>query len=307
MPSSRHESIKKMLIKASKRLVEKDSTPDLHHMRHLLEMSTFFYLLPWGVHYKKTKVQSGTHKIDADVIIPAESDRNKIILYFHGGGYTIGSSNSHRSLVGKLAKKTKTRALLIDYRKAPEHPYPAALEDALASYQSILKRGYLPQNVVFAGDSAGGGLVLSALMALRDKNKPLPAAGICLSPWCDLKATGQSIQTNQDNDPLIEPNKMYKWASMYATDNPLDDPYISPLYGDFTNLPPLLIQVSDSEMLFDDAVRVTRKARKQGVNVTYQSWEGLIHWWHLFQRVIPEACEAIDKIAEFIDEIFEQE
>jgi len=267
-------------------------------MRHLIELGTFFYLLPWGVHIKKVMVDN---KIYGEVIIPTTSDRKKVMLYFHGGGYTIGSSHSHRSLVGKIAKKSGVIALLIEYRKAPEHPFPAALEDALASYKRLIyERGKRPEDIVLAGDSAGGGLVFATLLKIKEEGLPIPAGAIGLSPWVDLTNSGDTILKNRHEDPLVDPKKMEEWAKMYSGAYNVTNPFISPLFGDLSGLPPCLVQASDSEMLYCDAVRFVKKAKEAGVDVTFQTWEGLIHWWQIFQRVIPEAGEALDKISDFI-------
>ncbi|OQX97151.1 MAG: hypothetical protein B6I20_13290 [Bacteroidetes bacterium 4572_117] len=298
MPSKKHEAIKKMLNAAANSLKDSDKLPHLHHMRHLIELGTFFYLLPWGVHIKRVMVDN---KINGEVIIPTTSDRKKVMLYLHGGGYTIGSLHSHRSLVGKIAKKSGIIALLIDYRKAPENPFPAALEDALASYKRLIyKRGKLPENIVFAGDSAGGGLVFALLLKIKAEGLPMPAGAIALSPWVDLSNKGESIVINQHEDPLVDIRKMTEWARMYSGGHDVKDPFISPLFGDLSGFPPVLIQASNSEMLYSDALRFSKKAKEEGVNVTLQTWDGLIHWWQIFQRVIPEASEAIEKISDFI-------
>ncbi len=298
MPSKKHEAIKKMLNIAANSLKDSDNMPHLHHMRHLVELGTFFYLLPWGVHIKKVMVDD---KIYGEVIIPTTSDRKKVMLYFHGGGYTIGSSHSHRSLVGKIAKKAGIIALLIEYRKAPEHPFPAALDDALASYKRLLyKRGKRPEDIVFAGDSAGGGLVFALLLKIKEEGLPMPAGAIGLSPWVDLTNSGESIIKNQHEDPLVDIKKMEKWAKMYAGATDSKNPFISPLFGNLSGLPPILVQASDAEMLYSDAVRIVKKAKEAGVDITFQTWEGLIHWWQIFQRVVPEAGEALDKISDFI-------
>ncbi len=307
MPSRQHESVKNILIKATKPLKEKGKIPEIHHMRHLLELGTFFYLLPWGVHHKQIKIKVKdslfTH-INADLIVPTNADKKKVLLYFHGGGYTIGSINSHRSLVGKIAKKVGMIALLPDYRKAPESPYPAALDDAVSSYLSLLDRGKLPENIIFAGDSAGGGLAFSLGLKLRDLKHPLPAAIIGLSPWVDLAATGESIKINAENDPLNDINKLKRWAEMYAVNEDLQNPFISALYGDFYEFPTSLIQCSTSEMLYDDGLRLHEKMKNQNINSKLQTWDGLMHWWHLFQKIIPEADEAVNLIVDFINEIY---
>ena len=310
MPSRQHESLKNILNKASKPLKEKGKIPEIYHMRHLLEMGTFFYLLPWGVHQKKIKIKVRKKIftfINADLLLPTNADKKKVLLHFHGGGYTIGSVNSHRSLVGKIAKKAGIIALLPDYRKAPEHPFPAALEDAYSAYYSLLDRGINSKSIIFSGDSAGGGLAFSLVHLLKKNKEPLPAAVIGLSPWCDLSATAESIITNKDNDPLIDEDKMHIWADMYAAGYNKKNSLISPLYGNFKGFPDILIQCSSSEMLYDDSRRLYEKALKNGVNAELQVWDGLIHWWHLFQKLVPEANEAVDKIVDFINEIYQKE
>jgi acetyl esterase/lipase len=298
MPSKKHEAIKKMLNIAANSLKNSDSLPHLQHMRYLIELGTFFYLLPWDVHIKKVMVNN---KIYGEVVIPATSDRKKVMLYFHGGGYIIGSSHSHRSLVGKIAKKAGVIALLIEYRKAPEHPFPAALEDAFAGYKYLIyERGKLPEDIVFAGDSAGGGLVFATLLKIKEEGLPMPAGAIGVSPWVDLTNSGDTILKNRHEDPLIDPKKMEKCAKMYSGAYDVTNPFISPLFGDLSGLPPCLIQASDSEMLYCDAVRFVKKAKEAGVDVTFQTWGGLIHWWQIFQWGIPEAGEALDKISDFI-------
>ena len=308
MPSKRHERIKKMLLVSSKRMKKKGKLPIFKYMRPALELGTMFSMLPWGVHFKKVMLanESCFRKVEAEVIIPTRPvNTNQIILYLHGGGYTIGSSHTHRALIGKLVKKTRRVGILIEYRKAPENPFPAAVEDALMSYKSLLERGKKPEDIILAGDSAGGGLVLAVQLALKEKKMPLPGAVVCLSPWVDLAVSGESIERNKDNDPLVDKEKMHIWAKMYSGEYPVTHPQISPIYADLKGLSPMLIQVSNAEMLYDDAIRLAEKAEKAGVDVTLQVFDGLIHWWHIFQKAIPEACDAIDKIAVFIEKIFE--
>jgi acetyl esterase/lipase len=309
MPSRQHESVKNILNKAVQPLKDKGRIPEIHHMRHLLELGTFFYLLPWGVHHKQIKIKikgSMFTQINADLLVPSDADKEKVLLYFHGGGYTIGSVNSHRSLVGKIAKKAGIIALLPDYRKAPENPFPAALEDAYSCYCSLLDRGKAPENIIFAGDSAGGGLAFSLALKLKDLGEPLPGAIIGLSPWVDLTGSGESVIKNADKDPLIDLQKMRYWASMYASHENLESPYVSALYGNFENFPPSLIQVSKDEMLYDDGLRLYEKINRQSHNAHIQTWDGLIHWWHLFQKLIPEANEAVELIVDFIKEIYQK-
>ncbi len=310
MPSRQHESLKNILNKAANPLKSKGKIPEIHHMRHLLEMGTFFYLLPWGVHQKKIKIKIReklfTH-IEADLLVPINADKNKILLHFHGGGYTIGSVNSHRSLVGKIAKKAGIIALLPDYRKAPENPFPAALEDAYSAYMSLIDRGKKPKNIILSGDSAGGGLAFSLIHLLKQKGEPLPKAIIGMSPWVDLAAKGDSILKNKDNDPLIDLLKMKKWAEMYAGNEDLTNPLISPLYGNLHDFPSFLLQCSNTEMLYDDSRRMYNKAKEAGVEVELQVWNNLIHWWHLFQRIVPEANEAVERIVDYIKKIYQND
>ncbi len=309
MPSKKHERIKKVLLATSVQLKKRGTLPQFKHIRPLLEMGTLFNMLPWGVHFKEIKLKKENcfRSVVAEAIIPTRpKNTSQIILYFHGGGYTIGSSHTHRALVGKLSKKTGKVAILVEYRKAPEHPFPAALEDALFAYQALLDRGKKAKDIIIAGDSAGGGLAIALMVKLKIEKIPLPAASICISPWVDLAATGKSIETNKDFDPLVDIEKLNLWAKMYSGDEDLKNPLVSPLYANLKGLPPMLIQVSNTEMLYDDAIRLAEKAEDAEVDVTLQIWAGLIHWWHLFQKAIPEACEAIEKIAGYINETFEK-
>jgi len=309
MPSKKHERIKKVLLATSVQLKKRGTLPQFKHIRPLLEMGTLFNMLPWGVRFKEIKLKKKDcfRHVVAEAIIPTRpKNTSQIILYFHGGGYTIGSSHTHRALVGKLSKKTGKVAIIVEYRKAPEHPFPAALEDALFAYQALLDRGKKAKDIILAGDSAGGGLAIALMVKLKIEKIPLPAASICISPWVDLAATGKSIETNKDFDPLVDIEKLNLWAKMYSGDEDLKNPLISPLYANLKGLPPMLIQVSNTEMLYDDAIRLAEKAEEAGVEVTLQIWAGLIHWWHLFQKAIPEACEAIGKISDYINETFEK-
>jgi len=300
MPSKRHETVKKILTASIGGL--RGNLPKVRHLRNMLEFGSMFMLLPWGVHYEV--VQLGN--IDGQFIGPTDADQEKLLLYFHGGGYSIGSSQTHRSLVGQITKESNIRALLINYRKAPEHPFPAAVNDAVSTYRKLLKRGFKPENIIFGGDSAGGGLVISTQLALKQRQLPLPAAGICISPWVDLVDMSGSIVMNDPEDPLIDTRKLRIWAERYAGKYHMTHSLVSPLYGNFENLPPMLIQISTSEMLYDNAIRLAIKAKKADVQVTLQEWDGLIHWWHLFRSIVPEADEAIHKIAEFIKATFQK-
>jgi acetyl esterase/lipase len=239
--------------------------------------------------------------------VPAEwvrvpsSAPDRVLLYLHGGSYTIGSPRSHRALVAQIARAAGVRALVLDYRLAPEHLFPAAVEDATAAYRWLLAQGILPERIVIAGDSAGGGLTLATALALRDAGDPLPAALVCLSPWTDLAATGASLQTRARLDPSLAPDGLAAAGQRYV--GPGGDvraPLASPLYADLRGLPPLLIQVGDYEILLDDSTRLAERARAAGVGVTLDVWPEM---WHVFESLagyLPEADQAVAKIGAFV-------
>ena len=222
-----------------------------------------------------------------------------VLLYLHGGGYCLEATTVQQELIARLVHNMRCRALALDYRLAPEHPFPAALEDATAAYRWLLAQGHAPKDIVLVGDSAGGGLAVAALIALRDAGMPLPAAALCFSPWFDLTLSGDSIQTQAAADPVLDAASLSRYARAYAAAAPLEHPLISPLYADLRGLPPLLIQVGTAEILLDDATRLAAAAREVGVAVTLQVWEGL---FHVFQMApfLPETREALAKVAAFL-------
>jgi acetyl esterase/lipase len=236
--------------------------------------------------------------VPAEWVSVPESRADRAIFYLHGGGYVIGSPNTHRELASRIARATRARALVVDYRLAPEHPFPAAVEDSLAAYRWLLGTGVAPSRVAIAGDSAGGGLTLATLLALRDRKQPLPACGVCMSPWTDLEGTGRSAQPGGADDPLLKVEGLREMGQHYAAKSPRD-PLAAPLYADYRGLPPLLIQVGTREILLDDSTRVAEKAKAAGVVVTLEPWEGLIHVWQLFGPNMPEAAQAVERIGEF--------
>jgi acetyl esterase/lipase len=224
-----------------------------------------------------------------------------VILYLHGGAYALGSFMIYREMLSRVAAAAQSRCLAINYRLAPEHPFPAALEDAVTAYRWLFDQGTPPGNILIAGDSAGGGLTLAALIHLRDGGDPLPAGGICLSPWTDLTLRGDSVQQKADLDPILSPDSLKKYAGMYANGRPLTEPLISPLYADLRGLPPLLIQVGTDEILLSDAARVAEKARAAGVDVSLSRWEEMFHVFHLIP-FLPETQQALDQISAFAAE-----
>ena len=222
-----------------------------------------------------------------------------IVVYLHGGGYCIGSLTSHRAMLTHLAAATEGRVLAVDYRLAPEHPFPAALDDAIAAYRFVAA-GHDPRSIVLAGDSAGGGLTVATLMALRDAGDRLPAGGICLSPWADLSQSGATIHSNATIDPMVRADDLDRWADAYAGTTDPRRPELSPLFGDLTGLPPLHIEVGTAEVLLDDSRRLAARVRASGGEVTYFEGEDLVHVWHFFAGLVPEADEAIRRVAAFV-------
>lgn len=225
-----------------------------------------------------------------------------VVLFFHGGGYCMGSPKTHRGLTGRLALASNRRVLSLDYRLAPEHPFPAAIDDCVAAYRWLLDGGTSPHDIALAGDSAGGGLVLCLLLALKQQNLPLPATCACLSPLTDHVKSGDSVRLRADRDPLLTPASTTANSDRYVTPEQARDPLASPLYGDLSGLPPTLILVGSEEILFDDSSRVAAKAQEAGSPVELDVWEGLFHVWPLFADDLPEGQEAIDRAAAYIRE-----
>ncbi|GMV99264.1 MAG: alpha/beta hydrolase [Candidatus Hydrogenedentota bacterium] len=238
--------------------------------------------------------------VPSDWIVPAGSREHTALLFLHGGGYIMGSRNTHRGLAARIARASRMHAIVPEYRLAPEYPFPAAVEDALAVYEWVLEQGIEPNHVALAGDSAGGGLTLALLLTLRDRALPLPACAACLSPWTDMEATGASVQVNSVLDPLLTERLLVKAAGAYLNGASASHPYASPFHADFSGLPPLLIHVGGREVLLNDATRAAEKAQDAGVDVTLEVWEDMTHVWHYFAPLLPEGQEAVEKIGKFI-------
>lgn len=237
-------------------------------------------------------------ELPAVSFIPKKKTTDRIVLYLHGGAYVAGSVNTHRALIARIARAAKCEAIGIDYRLAPEHPYPAALEDSLAAYKALLADGHT--NIFLVGDSAGGGLTLATMLKLREEKLPMPCGAALISPWSDLALTGESIRTKEHVDPLINPNILSTFAQKYIDEDSPKNPFISPLYADLHNMPPIFIQVGGSELLLDDATRLAKKLKKAGCDVELEIWDEMIHVWHYLGGMIPEAQNAIRGIGNFI-------
>lgn len=221
------------------------------------------------------------------------------ILYLHGGGYVMGSVATHRSLIARIARASGVRCLALDYRLAPEHPFPAGIEDACAAYRWLIAEGIPASGIVIAGDSAGGGLTLACLVALRDAGDRLPAAAVCLSPLADLELTGASANGTID-DPMVSREGTQVMVDAYLQGRDRRDPRASPIHADFKGFPPLLIQVGSREILLDDSTRVAARARAAGVPVVLEVGEGLTHVWQLHPH-LPESAASVERIARFVD------
>jgi len=225
------------------------------------------------------------------------------VLYLHGGGYYFCSPRTHRSIVFGLATRANAPVFSLDYRLAPEHRFPAALDDATAAYRYLIAEGTAPESIVIAGDSAGGGLALATLVALRDAGDPLPAGAVLFSPWTDLAATGASIVDNDGADPMFSGPAIAKAAKVYLGDMPATHPYASPVYADLRGLPPLFMMAGSTEVLLDDSRRVAANARAAGVDCELEVWKKMPHVWPIFAPFIPEANRALDRAAAFIGRV----
>jgi monoterpene epsilon-lactone hydrolase len=235
------------------------------------------------------------------IVAPGAAEE-RVLLYLHGGGYVVGSVDTHRDLMARLSRAAGVRVLGVDYRLAPEEPFPAALEGAIAAYRWLVGSALDPAHIAIAGDSAGGGLTLATLVALRDAGAPLPAAAACLSPWVDLEGTGESITTKAAVDPFVRKEALQFMTQHYLGDRDPRTPLASPLYADLHGLPPLFIQLGTAEILLDDATRIADRAKAAGVPVTLDVWEDMIHVWPLFAAILPEGQQAIERIGAFIRE-----
>jgi acetyl esterase/lipase len=234
------------------------------------------------------------------------SQPGRHVLFLHGGGFIAGSPSLYRQLTWRIASAAQSRVLSVDYRLAPEHPFPAALDDAMAAYRWLLAEGAAPERVAVMGDSAGGGLALSLLLRLRDEGVPLPAAAVALSPWTDLALTGRSFTVNAGVDPLLSADQARRFVHHYLAGTDPRSPYASPLYGEPAGLPPTIIQVGSDEVLRDDAVRMAERMRAAGCRVELEIWPRMPHVWHLFAPVVPEAQRAIERIGVFITDAMDR-
>jgi acetyl esterase/lipase len=292
-------SLRARLVRAAYRAFIKRSQRDLtidDIRRSFRRMEAMVPPPPRGTHTEI--VDAGG--VRAHIVSTRRSSPQRHVLYLHGGAYTIGSPRLYRHFTWRVADAARARVLIIAYRLAPEHPYPAALDDAVAAWQWLLARGADPQHAFIMGDSAGGGLALATMLKLRDAGLPLPAAAVALSPWTDLALTGASFRDNAARDPMLVASDVPRFAAGYVGQADARDPYVSPLYGDPRGLPATLIQAGSDEILRDDAVRMAQAMRDAGCAVELQIWPKMPHVWHLLAPVLPEARAALGEIARFL-------
>ncbi|MBX6383969.1 MAG: alpha/beta hydrolase [Microbispora sp.] len=232
-------------------------------------------------------------------LTPAAAGRGRL-LHFHGGGYILGSPGALAGLTAQLARRAGLRATSLDYRLAPEHPFPAAVDDGLAAYRALLEAGVRPEELVLAGDSAGGGLVIATLVAARDAGLPQPAGAVVFSPWVDLTLGGESMHTKKDADPIFTPEAIRAYVAPYLAGQDPAHPLASPVLADLRGLPPLLVQAGSNELLLDDAVRLAGRAAADEVDVTLRVWPQVPHVFQVHFGRLDEADEALDEAARFL-------
>jgi len=281
-----------------KRTTKVNDKTSLEALRAEVERGAdFFGKLPDGFTLEPVRIGH----LDAEWMRPKNAPKNKTILYFHGGGLVVGSIRAHRGIVAKFVKECAISALLFDYGLAPEKPYPHGLNDSVAAYEYLLKKGLKPSDVIFMGDSGGGNLVFATQLALKGKGIPLPAAAVALSPWTDLTNSGESWQFNAEKDTLCWKEAQSTFSRYYVGSNDPKGPFISPLFGDLSGLPPMLIFAGGDETLLSDSTRLAEKAKAAGVDVTLRIGKGLFHCYPACAPMFPEAKAAMTDICDFIN------
>jgi epsilon-lactone hydrolase len=273
-----------------------DFNTSIAGFRELCEKgATRFASMPVEVTVKEQVIEG----IRSEWLVPEGSDASKIILYVHGGGYVSGSCNDHRTIVAKFAKNTGVTNLVYEYRLAPEHPFPAGLDDSVKVYQWLLDSGFKPQNILIAGESAGGGLCLALLLALKERNMAQPVAAVSISPWTDLTCSSDSYRT-KNKVSLAPLNSWTVFSKYYIGENKATNPLISPLFGDLKGLPPILLNSGVDDELYEDGESFFLKAWEEGVDITFRAGIGMVHCYPLLAPMFPEATEAMNEIVAFV-------
>ena len=276
--------------------------PLIRFMQTYMPLSISRWLIKLSV--SRVRLEAGVQReqvladgVACEWIIPQGAPEDRLLLYLHGGGFVLGVTHLHLHMLACLARKMALRALMVDYRLAPEYPFPAALEDCLATYRWLLKQGFLAQNIMLAGDSAGGNLTLTSMMKLRDDGEPLPAVAACLSPVADLSHSNHQPQGFKD--PLVPPRVGMFYNNSYVAHSDPHNPLISPIYGDLHGLPPLLVHAGEDELLRQQAIRITDLAKSAGVEVRLEIYPRMWHVWQLYLN-LPQAIQSLDDIASFL-------
>lgn len=302
MPSWQARAVSTFIRLTMKRHPEGGEAEVVEYLRSKLELSQFVRsLITQPV--DALPVNAGRDGSVKGEWLQLTDDPRQTVYYLHGGGYVACSPKTHRPFTSALSRAANARVFALDYRLAPEHRFPAAVEDAVAGYRWLLDQGVDPREIVIGGDSAGGGLTVATLVALRDAGERLPRAAFVLSPWADLGATGRSLDANDERDPMFYGDAIRWMAPVYTGAASPRDPLVSPIYADLSKLPPLLIYVSDTEVLLDDSVRLADRAKHCGVSVDLRVWSDLPHVWPIFVAFkLPESFQALGEIAEFIQQ-----
>lgn len=281
-----------------KQAAQSGPAPSIEQQRKNLEAMSGRIPLDADVTVTKTSVGG----IPGEWVVASNALDNQILFYLHGGAYYMGSCKSHRDLAARISRAAASRVLVIEYRLAPEHPFPAAIEDSTAAYRGLLNSGVKPSQIAIAGDSAGGGLAVATLVSLRDAGDPLPATGVLLSPWTDLEGTGASMTTREEFDPWLDPAGIREAAKVYLNGTDPRHPLASPIYADLHRLPPMLVHVGHDECLLDDSIRLVNRAQAAGVDIGLTIWEDMWHVFQSFAAQVPEGRKAIEEIGKYIQE-----
>ncbi|TYR78120.1 alpha/beta hydrolase [Priestia megaterium] len=253
-----------------------------------------------------------TEEVDIDgmkgewQIVP-DSEEDRVLLYLHGGGFMYGSIDTHRGESSELGRAAKARTLSINYRLAPEHPFPAPIEDALKAYSWLLDQGYQAKNIIIAGDSAGGNLTVALMMSIRDTKTPLPAGGVIISPWIDLGQTGETYITKEGVDPVNTKEAIKQLADNYLNGVSPNVPYASPIYGDLRGLPPIYVMVGEAEIMLSESLTFVTRAALAGVNIRFSSWPSMFHNWLCCHSFLDEAKAGIISAGAFMNELYDKQ
>jgi monoterpene epsilon-lactone hydrolase len=284
----------KFFFKATKKLVYRHDYAPIKY-RKGMDFFTSFLRQPRHVKYESEMVEH----MDALWIRPDNIDNDSVILYLHGGGYGMGSIKSHKKLAARIARSAKTQCLIIEYRLAPEHPFPAALDDSIIAYKWLLKRGFKPEKIAMGGDSAGGGLTVATLVKAKMDGLPQPLAAFCMSPWLDLSASHPEIDSYQKNDPFIDGESVKIWGKRYAGED-IRNPLASPLHANLDGLAPILIQIGTSEILLFENRSFYQRSLKADIEIQFEEYKDMVHVFQTFGGFLPQADKAIESIGRFI-------